>query len=53
MSLVRDTPGTFALPKQATALAAGVEVPLQADSNHLTVEVAVPAGQVEAVLVKR
>ena len=53
VSLVRDATAAYDRPKQATALAAGVAVPLQADSTHLTVEVAVPAGQVEAVLLKR
>ena len=52
VSLERGTSGTFSRLKQAKALADGVEVPFQADSNHLTVKVAVPAVQVDAVLVK-
>jgi hypothetical protein len=53
VSLVPATSGMVSGLKRAKALADGVEVPLRTGSNHLTVQVVVPAGQVEAVLVKR
>jgi hypothetical protein len=53
VSLEQATRGAFSRLKQAKALAASAEVAFQANSNRLTLKLAVPAGQVDAVLLTR